>query len=322
MSAPVNLLEFAESTKSVYEFDESRLAEIRSELAEPDAFHFGPMLLSKQPPRSDVVWARNVWSDLHLVKVTSISSAVDRLRGMKRKWHRVHAPEDLFRRSSLIEAELPRWKRPTCPFPSEVPAADWGSWTLVDRDWMMAATKNSSPFLSGIARFDEISEEQTIKPPSQAYKKLWEALTILGRWPKAGEVCVDLGASPGGWSWALLELGAEVHSVDRADLDPNLSLYEKVSQRPFFHRADAFRFRTELVKKPDWVFSDVICYPERLKEFMETWGKLDPRPNLLFTLKFQGETDFEIIKYFKSFEGSFMRHLSANKHEVTWAWLR
>lgn len=319
----MSVVDFAQSTKSVYDIVPDRAAELKKELGEEDAYQFGPLLFSKQAPRSDLVWAHNVWSDLRVVKTVSISAAVNELRAMKRKWHRAHAPEDQFRRSSLIESELPRWKRPIATFPSKLVPSDWGSWTLLDRDWLLAATKNSSPFLDGVARFEEINPEKEIKPPSQAYKKLWEALCLAGHWPQAGEVCVDLGGAPGGWTWALLELGAEVHTVDRADLDPNLSKYPLMTQRPFFHRADAFKFRPDYVKKkPDWVFSDVICYPERLKELMETWGGLEPRPNLVFTLKFQGETDFAMIEHFKKYPGSTIRHLSVNKHEVTWIWLR
>jgi 23S rRNA (cytidine2498-2'-O)-methyltransferase len=319
----VNVLDFAQSgVRAVYEFPENRVAELRRELNEPDAFEFGPLLLSRQDPKFDAVWAHNIWSEVKVSKISSISTAANELRPLRRKWHRAYAPEDLFRRSSLIESELPRWKRPILKFPGEVPPADWGSWTLLDKDWLLFGAQNSSPFLSGIAKFEELSDEILIKPPSQAYKKIWEGLSLVGRWPQKGEVCVDLGSSPGGWTWALLELGAEVHSVDRSELDPNLARYPLISQRPFFYRSDAFKFRTELVKKKvDWVFSDVICYPERLKEFMETWGKLEPRPNLMFTLKFQGETDFSTIEHFRNYPGSFLRHLSVNKHEITWIWL-
>jgi len=33
-------------------------------------------------------------------------------------------------------------------------------------------------------------------------EKLWEALTRIGRWPGPGEVALDLGAAPGGWTSA------------------------------------------------------------------------------------------------------------------------
>ena len=37
-------------------------------------------------------------------------------------------------------------------------------------------------------------------PPSRAYQKLEEAFAWMGTAPRPGETCVDLGASPGGWT--------------------------------------------------------------------------------------------------------------------------
>ncbi|MGZ3426947.1 MAG: SAM-dependent methyltransferase [Polyangia bacterium] len=41
--------------------------------------------------------------------------------------------------------------------------------------------------------------------PSRAAMKLEEAFLWLDRAPDPGDVCVDLGAAPGGWTWVLLE---------------------------------------------------------------------------------------------------------------------
>ena len=69
------------------------------------------------------------------------------------------------------------------------------------------------------------SSKTAAAPPNRAYLKLWEALTLAanmpdGRMPRPGELCLDLGSSPGGWSWVLQKLGARVISVDKAPLDP------------------------------------------------------------------------------------------------------
>src|SRR6185503_204959 len=55
--------------------------------------------------------------------------------------------------------------------------------------------------------------------PSRAAMKLVEALTWLDRSPESGDLCVDLGAAPGGWTWVLLERRARVIAVDPANLD-------------------------------------------------------------------------------------------------------
>ena len=53
--------------------------------------------------------------------------------------------------------------------------------------------------------------------PSRAFAKLTEALARLGHWMGPGERCVDLGASPGGWSFVALGKGAQVIAVDARD---------------------------------------------------------------------------------------------------------
>ena len=69
-----------------------------------------------------------------------------------------------------------------------------GSWTLLDPETMLAAAQCTSPFPNGEIGF----VEDRIGPPSRAYLKLWEALTLIGSRPGPGERRVDLGSSPGG----------------------------------------------------------------------------------------------------------------------------
>ncbi len=75
------------------------------------------------------------------------------------------------------------------------------------------------------------SIEDHIGPPSRAYLKLWEALVRFGRWPAPGDRCLDLGASPGGWTWVLAKLGANVTAVDKAPLAPAVAAMPGVTQR-------------------------------------------------------------------------------------------
>ena len=71
------------------------------------------------------------------------------------------------------------------------------------------AARCASPFPHGEVGF---VEDKAI-PPNRAYLKLWEAFTLLGRHPGAGERCLDMGASPGGWTWVLQSLGAQVLGI-------------------------------------------------------------------------------------------------------------
>ena len=134
--------------------------------------------------------------------------------------------------------------------------------------------------------------------------------------PGPGDRCIDLGSSPGGWTWVLASLGAEVVSVDKADLDPRVLAMPGVS----FLRSSAFGLEPSELGRFDWWFSDVICYPRRLLRLVERWiasGAVAPR-NLVCTIKFQGETDHEVVAAFAAIDGSVLTHLHHNRHELTW----
>ena len=108
---------------------------------------------------------------------------------------------------------------------------------------------------------------RTAPPPSRAYLKLWELFTLLDQRPGRGDFCLDLGASPGGWTWVLQRLGAQVLSVDKAPLDPSVARLPNVEER----HESAFALEPRSVGRVDWLFSDVICYPTRLLALVKKW---------------------------------------------------
>src|SRR5262249_27234789 len=144
--------------------------------------------------------------------------------------------------------------------------------------------------------------------------KLWEALTVLGRHPQPGERCLDLGSSPGGWTWVLQSLGARVVSVDKAPLAPEIAALPRVE----FRRASAFAPDAREGGAARWRFSGVVCYPARLLGLVERWLESGLARNLVCTLKFQGATDHATARCFAAIPGARLLHLHHNKHELTW----
>jgi 23S rRNA (cytidine2498-2'-O)-methyltransferase len=128
-----------------------------------------------------------------------------------------------------------------------------------------------------------------------------------------GEVCLDLGASPGGWTWVLARLGADVIAVDRAPLDPSVSAMSGVTQR----LESAFGLPPGPV---DWLFSDIIAYPERLLALTRRWIDVGAPRYVVCTIKFQGATDHNVAEEFAAIPGSQVIHLFHNKHELTFLW--
>ncbi|MGI4976635.1 MAG: SAM-dependent methyltransferase, partial [Janthinobacterium lividum] len=157
-----------------------------------------------------------------------------------------------------------------------------------------------------------------IGPPSRAYLKLWEACAVWRDWPRAGQTCLDLGASPGGWTWAIASLGAGVVAVDRAPLADKVAAMPGVAML----RESAFALEPEAVAPVDWLFSDIIAYPERLLALVSRWIASGRVARVVCTVKFQGETDHAAAEGFAAIPGGRLVHLFHNKHELTFLWRR
>jgi 23S rRNA (cytidine2498-2'-O)-methyltransferase len=252
-------------------------------------------------------WAANIWHDCAELPVSSIGAAAQALRDVQRNWA-MYAPL-YHRRAALIQERLPHVSAKPIVFPAAAPTAPLGSWTLLAPDRMLIAARCSSPFPNGEVAF----VEDKAGPPNRAYLKLWEALVRLGRWPQAGECCLDLGASPGGWTWVLAWLGAKVLAVDKAPLEPAVAAMPGVEWRG----ESAFALEPESVGTVDWLLSDIVCYPARLLRLVERWRASGLVKNFVCTIKFQGPTDHAAAAAFAAIPGAQVLHLHHNKHELT-----
>ena len=270
----------------------------------PIAFEHGDLIVTDRPAIRSA-WALNIWSDCRRVEIASISDASARLRAVQRNWA-VYAPEHRGR-AELIARKLPYVSAKPLPFGQPAPSAPLGSWTLLNPKTMLMAGNCSSPFANGAPQFVEDRDG----PPNRAYLKLWEALCLLRNFPKPRDVCLDLGASPGGWTWSLAQTGATVVAFDKAPLDPAVDALQNVT----WHGGSAFGLEPSDIGMVDWWCSDIIGYPERVLRLVERW--LDRATNMICTIKFQGETDHDITHRFAAIPGSRVLHLFHNKHELT-----
>jgi len=286
---------------------EGFLAQLLEELGEAVAEIHGRLVLAPAPQRP-VAWAANVWQSPERFPIASIGDAAKTLRAIQRNW--ILLPLANHRRAALIAAKLPKVSARPIAFGAPAPTAPLGSWTLLAPDLMLASARCSSPFPNGEARF----VEDRAAPPSRAYLKLWELFTLLGEKPRAGETCVDLGASPGGWSWVLQGLGARVLTVDKAPLDARVAALPGIEQR----RESAFALDPRAMGPVAWLFADIACYPTRLFALVERWLDAGTARRLVCTIKFQGATDFAAMRRFAAIPGSRLMHLHHNRHELTW----
>lgn len=103
--------------------------------------------------------------------------------------------------------------------------------------------------------------------PSRATAKLQEALSWIGIAPGPGEVCVDLGAAPGGWTFVLLAKRARVIAVDRAAMAPALARDRRLTHV----RENAFDFRPD--EPVDWLLCDMVHKPAEVARLIARWGR-------------------------------------------------
>ncbi|MCQ2594902.1 MAG: SAM-dependent methyltransferase [Treponemataceae bacterium] len=257
-------------------------------------------------------WASCVMLQPFFLTFDSVGQAAAGLKEIQRNW----APYQftLFRRAALIQDKLPYVNLKDRAFPYQVPQSQIGLYTLTENNKLIASAQTTSFLPAGRIRFIEDHEN----PPSRAYLKIQEALvhfqSTFGKFPKQGERCFEAGACPGGWTWVLTNLGCKVFAVDRSPLADDLMKNPLVT----FLAHDAFTLKAEDIGDVDWVFSDVICYPERLYEWVNYWLGQKKVPNMICTIKMQGETDWNLIEDFAQIPDSKVLHLNYNKHELTW----
>ncbi len=124
----------------------------------------------------------------------------------------------------------------------------------------------SAPWPGGIPRLKFPREA-----PSRSTLKLDEAFQVLldaderERWLRPGLAAVDLGASPGGWTWQLVRRSIRVTAVDNGPMDAALMASGLVTHR----REDGFHFQP--AKPVDWLVCDMVEQPRRVAARIAEW---------------------------------------------------
>ena len=315
MSAQIEYLQ-GRAFLSFPEMKDLLLAELeeRFGISAADAVHYGDLVYLSNYPAEEKTpyWSRTAMVKPFILRFDSIKAASSELRKIQRSW----APYSFtcFRRTALIQENLPYVNLKARNFPVKIPSSPIGLYVLLDEHTILASAQTTSFLPAGTLLFNEDHEN----PPSRAYLKIQESLSLAQNFfsvelPGPGDYCFEAGACPGGWTWVLAGLGAEVFAVDRAELAPSLMKNPLVT----FSAHDAFTLTPEEVGECKWVFSDVICYPERLLEWIKKWISSGKTKNMICTIKMQGKINWELVKEFENIPDSRIVHLNYNKHELT-----
>ena len=299
-------MEIQKKITAVYIVKPEFLSELSEELG--DVSDVIDDLVFSSHKKLDVCFAQDMWLEPHFVTFQSITEAVKILRQAGKFWH-LHPIVEV-RRSRLIEEQLRKHPALTHPFPIETGIPSIGGFSLLDKNTLVYSAKRLKKWPDGKCFF---IEDKT-NPPNRAYLKLWEALTLLEKYPVSGDTVLDLGASPGGWTYVMQSLGATVTAVDKALLDPKISSLPGVQ----FLKQSAFALDpTTLDQTYDWVLSDIACYPSRAYALIMKWIASGKAKQMIFTIKLQGETELSVIEQFKAIPNSRIINMYYNKHEAT-----
>ncbi len=188
------------------------------------------------------------------------------------------------------------------------PETGWLSTTIAPRAFALRSLVSSYPF-------GEVPLADDKSAPSRAFTKLVEAEQRLGKRIERGETCVDLGASPGSWSYVAIQRGAHVIAVDRSELREDLMR----SPRLRFEAADAFKYQPP--QTVDWLVCDVIAAPQRSIDLLLEWLREKRMRNFIVTIKFKGHDEYALLETLKRDASPLcaefrLTRLCANKNEV------
>lgn len=253
------------------------------------------------------LFAQVTWIDCQKISINSIGDGIKKLKALGKNWALFTIGNH--RRANLIQDGLYKVKNDPIEFLANAPKHSMGGWTLLDSNTIICSPHTTSRYPLGKIEF---IENKTI-PPSRAYLKLWEFFTVHCSPPAPNTTVIDLGSSPGGWSWVLSQLNLNVISVDKAPLDPKISHIKNIQ----FLQESAFALEPKM-HNAQWMFSDIICYPDRLLSLIKKWMQESTVQHFVCTIKFQGDADFAMIDEFLKIPDSHIGHLYHNKHELMW----
>lgn len=285
--------------------DELRKKSVQAEAIAPGIFF--------SPQSERLFWVLDYWP-VRRLKFVSVSDGAKHLRRLGKRWAYVGA--HAFRRGQLIANELRVRTLRQLSFPVGADQRTYGAFTLVSAEeilWTDSPLKGR--FAGGRLRFNE----DRTGPPSRAYLKLQEVLTLSGITLVPDDLVLDLGAAPGGWSYVAAQAGAGIEMIDRSR--PDEKLFKRFT-RLRYRRGDGLNPPPELLATATVLLSDMACEPVKLFGAVRDWLALPNLRAMVCTLKFHGLSDKNLLQQFAAIPGAQIYHLWYNGHELTWVWKR
>jgi len=163
--------------------------------------------------------------------------------------------------------------------------------------------------------------QMDLEAPSRSYLKIEEIYRIIGFEPRKNEKVVDLGASPGGWSYSALKRGAQVTAVDNGQLKEPVKSHPNITHL----KEDALKFNPR--KSFDWLFCDMNENPSLILNMLNMWLKSSRCLRFVVNLKIGRSDPILLLKKIKDLKLGLIpqcsllkvRHLYHDREEITLA---
>ena len=222
---------------------------------------------------------------------------------------------DLIRAGKKRHPELIRWERK----PAKLFRTSEG------RILQVSALRNGfffsvapPPELSSAVPGGELRMKMDDRAPSRSYLKIEEAFHRMGVEPAAGDTVIDLGAAPGGWSYACARRGARVTAVDNGPL----KIEDACIRRIDHVHADGLTFRLSRHQPPvDWLVSDMLISPGDAFGLLKHWVGGHHCSRMVMNLKLPQHHPMAallpVVEWIESFPGLHLRQLCHDRREVT-----
>ena len=129
--------------------------------------------------------------------------------------------------------------------------------------------------------------------PSRSYLKIEEAFDVLGTYPRTGERVIDLGAAPGGWTYAFLKRGCQVLAVDRGPL----KLRSTGSGHVTHVREDGLTFQPpHRWGHADWLVSDMLVPPGKTFGLLRRWIEQGGMRRFVVNIKIPQQHPYPVLQ--------------------------
>lgn len=134
-------------------------------------------------------------------------------------------------------------------------------------------------------RFDSLA-------PSRSYLKMEEALDRMPEQPQPGQRVIDLGAAPGGWTYAFLKRGCDVIAVDHGpmklpDHQPGWGTVEHLRENGITYEPSS---------PVDWLVADMLIAPGVALGLLRRWLASERARRIICNIKLPQEQPYQSVK--------------------------